>query len=146
MRSSFPNHFITLDLQQSSGEWKIGNITCGFSADGTAKAFYTWYLGYIGDRNSDEMRNPLVDKAYRDSGFLSEAFIQELDAMLAGGIPADPILMAQDIPQDFTVDPGQREDTAIVHLQFGTETVRHLKVTMTQELGAWKINHIELAE
>jgi hypothetical protein len=142
MGTTFPGHFITLDLQMMRDEWKISNITCAFTPEGTAKAFYTWYLAYIGDPASDEFRNPMVDKAYRDSGFLSGEFIQELDKYIADGIPADPVLMAQDIPHDFSVDPWVEEGTAIVHLQFGTETVRHLKVSMIQELGIWKIDSI----
>jgi hypothetical protein len=146
MRTSFPNHFFSVDLYQSGETWQIGNITCGFSPEGTAKAFYTWYLAYIGDRASDHMRNPLVDGAYRESGFLSEDFIQELDEILLEGIAADPILMAQDIPHDFSVDPGMETGSAIVHLQFGTETVQHLKVMMIEEMGGWKITEIALAE
>lgn len=142
MSTSFPGHFITLDLQRVGDEWKIGNITCAFSPEGTAKAFYTWYLAYIGDPSSGEFRNPMVDKAYQDSGFLSEEFIQELDKYTSDGIPADPVLMAQDIPHDFSVDPWVEEGTAVVHLQFGTETVHHLKVSMIQELGIWKIDSI----
>jgi hypothetical protein len=146
MRTTFPGHFFTLDLQKIGGEWKIGNITCSFSPEGTAKGFYTWYLAYIGDPATDAFRNPLVDKAYRDCGFLTAKFIQELDDQIANDIPADPILMAQDIPQDFTVDPGFEEGTAIVHLQFGTETVHHLKVNMIPELGIWKIDEISEAK
>jgi len=146
MRTSFPNHFFSVDVYQSGDSWLIGNITCGFSPEGTAKAFYTWYLGYIGDRATGEMRNPLVDGAYRESGFLSAAYIQELDELFGEGIQADPILMAQDIPQDFSVDPGIEAGTAIVHLQFGAETVQHLKVRMVEEPGAWKITGITLAE
>jgi hypothetical protein len=145
MRTNFPDHFITLDLQKVGEAWQISNITCLSSPEGTAKAFYTWYLAYIGNPATDEFRNPLVDKAYRNSGMLSAEFIQELDELTADGIPADPILMAQDIPQDFSVDPGFDGGTAIVHLQFGTETVRHLKVSMIQELGRWKIYTIEAA-
>lgn len=146
MRTSFPNHFFSVDVYRSGESWQIGNITCGFSPEGTAKAFYTWYLGYIGDRNSDELRNPLVDKAYRESGFLSEGYIQELDEITAEGMAADPVLMAQDIPQDFSVDPGMEDGTAIVHLQFGTETFQHLKVSLIEEIGGWKITAITLAE
>jgi hypothetical protein len=146
VQSDFPNHFFTLDLQNDGDEWKIGNITCGISPDGTAKAFYTWYLAYIGDPASDNFHNPMVDKAYQDSGLLSDGFIEELDDLLAEGLPADPILLAQDIPHDFSVDPGTEARTAIVHLQFGTENVRHLKVTMIEELGAWKIDGIEQAQ
>lgn len=142
MRSSIMGHFVVLDMQKVGQEWKIGNVTCAFSPEGVAKAFYTWYLGYIGDPASDNLRNPLVDKAYRDSGFLSERFVQELDSVTAAAISADPILMAQDIPQDFSVDPGSEPETAIVHLQFGTDTVRHLKVQMIPDLGSWKINSI----
>jgi hypothetical protein len=142
MRTNFPDHFITLDLQKVGEAWQISNITCLSSPEGAAKAFYTWYLAYIGNPATDQFRNPLVDKAYQDSGMLSAEFIKELDELTAGGIPADPILMAQDIPQDFSVDPGFEAGTAIVHLQFGTETVRHLKVSMVQELGHWKIDAI----
>jgi hypothetical protein len=146
MRTSFPDHYITLDLQKMGDEWKIGNITCPFSPEGTAKGFYAWYLAYIGDPATEAFRNPLVDKAYRDCGFLSAKFIQELDDQTLSEIPADPILMAQAIPQDFTVDPGLEKGTAIVHLQFGTETVRHLKVSMVPEVGVWKIDGISEAK
>lgn len=142
MRTSFPNHYMTVDLEKIGDAWQIRNIVCGFTPAGTAKAFYTWYLGYIGDQASDDMRNPLVDKAYRDCGFLSARFVQELDDFTVDGIPADPILMAQAVPYNFTVDPGEEEDTAIVHLQFGTQTTHSLKVGMVNELGAWKIDSI----
>jgi hypothetical protein len=145
-RTDFSNHFLTLDLYRSGETWQIGNITCGNSPDGTAKAFFTWYLAYIGDRTSDELRNPLVDRAYRESGFLSPEFILELDDLIAEGIPADPILMAQDIPQDFSVDPGTEAGTAIVHLQFGPDSVRHIKVSLTENGGSWMITGISLAE
>lgn len=142
MRTDFPGHFITLDMRNTGNGWQISNITCAFSPEGTAKGFYTWYLAYIGDPATEEFRNPLVDKAYRTCGFLTEEFVQELDVLTANGITADPILMAQDIPHDFSVDPGHEDGTAIVHLQFGTESVRHVKVHMVQELGIWKIDEI----
>lgn len=142
MRTDFPGHFITLDMQHTGDGWQISDITCAFSPEGTAKGFYTWYLAYIGDPAKEDFRNPLVDKAYRDSGFLTEKFIAELDALTANGISADPILMAQDIPHDFSADPGYEDGTAIVHLQFGSETIRHVKVSMVQELGIWKIDGI----
>lgn len=95
-------------------------------------AFYTWYLDYIGQTGSEDMRNPLVDQAYQGHPLLSEALVQEVDALLAsfdrGGY--DPFLLAQDIPQDFSVDPGVAPGTAVVHLQFGPDSVRHLLVTM----------------
>lgn len=147
MRTNFSNHFFTVDLDKDGDGWKIGNVTCGSSPNGVAKAFYTWYLSYIGDRASDNFRNPMVDKAYQECGFLTEAYIAELDGLTSGELSFDPILMAQDIPHDFSVDPGyQSDNTAFVHLQFGTETVTHLKLSMLEEQGQWKIDAIELME
>ena len=145
VQSSFSNHYVTVDLQKSGDQWQISNITCSNNPAGTTKAFYTWYLAYIGDRSAGEMRNPLVDKVYQEVGFLSERLIQEFDELTADGIAADPILLAQDIPQDFSVDLSTEDTNAIVHLQFGSQIVHHLKVSLVQELGAWKIDSIEQA-
>jgi hypothetical protein len=146
MRTDFINHVFTVDLFYRGNRWQIGNIACDFTPEGTAKAFYTWYLGTIGDPGSDEMHNPMVEGTYRESGFLSPDFIQRLDELMANALPADPILLAQDIPQDFTVDPGAEEGIAIVHLQFGEDSVRHLKVSLISDLGNWLIDDITLAE
>lgn len=146
VRSDFPNHFLTVDLQKNGDGWQISNITCGNNPAGTAQAFYTWYLAYIGDRASGKMRNPLMDGAYQESGFLSAEFVQELDELTAEGIFADPILMAQDIPHDFSVDLTTEDRNAIVHLQFGTESVQHLKISLIEEMGTWKIDKIEQAQ
>ncbi len=136
VRSSFPNHMVTIDLKPTGETWNITNITCAHDPAGTATAFYTWYLGYIGDRSTGQFRNPLVDKAYQGQPLLTESLIRQVDETLAGFENGgyDPFLLAQDIPQDFTVDPGVVEGTAVVHLQFGPDSVRHLQVT-TDENG-----------
>jgi hypothetical protein len=148
MRSSFDGHVFTVDTQETDEGWLITNVTCGGSPEGVAKAFYTWYLAYFGDRAAGEMNNPLVDGAYRESGFLTDAFIQrvdeELDAQTPGG--GDPFLLAQDIPHAFSVDPGREADTAIVHLQFGSETVHHLQLAFERQDGHLLIDQIELAQ
>jgi hypothetical protein len=132
VHSSFPNHVLTVDLQPEGEGWLISNITCAGDPVGVALAFYTWYLGYIGDRSAGDFRNPLVDQAYHGHPLLSEDLVQEVDAVLAGFDRGgyDPFLLAQDIPQNFSVDPGVVDGTAVVHLQFGPSSVRHLLVTM----------------
>ena len=134
VRSSFPNHMVTVDLQPEGERWVISNITCAQDPAGIATTFYTWYLGYIGDRSRTELHNPLVTRAYQGHPLLSETFVQEVDQLLAsfdqGGY--DPFLLAQDIPTDFSVDPGVVEGTAIVHLQFSPNSVRHLLVTVDE--------------
>ncbi len=134
VRSSFPNHMITVDLQPDGDSWRISNITCANDPAGTATAFYTWYLGYIGDRSSGDFRNPLVDQAYHDHPLLTDSWVQTVDETLAGFEHggSDPFLLAQDIPQDFSVDPGLKEGTAVVHLQFSSDSVKHLRVTMDE--------------
>jgi hypothetical protein len=137
VRSSFPNHLITVDLRPEGENWLIGNITCANNPTGIATTFYTWYLGYIGDRATGEFRNPLVDQAYHGHPLLAESFVQEVDELLTemreqgpGGY--DPFLLAQNIPVDFSVDPGVEAGTAVVHLQFGPDSVRHLQVTVNE--------------
>jgi len=139
IRTNFPNHFFTVDLLQSDDGWKIGNITCAFDPFGTAKAFYTWYLGYASVNGS-----PITSKAYRTSGFLSERLIAEVDELALTDLPADPFLLAQDLPVRFGVDPGHEPNTAFVHLEFNDDTVHHLKVNMVSEMGAWKVDSVRL--
>ena len=149
VRSSFAGHVLTVDTQKVDNRWVITNITCGGTPEGTAKAFYTWYLAYFGDRAAGEMNNPLIDGAYRDSGFLTDAFIQRVEEQLDSNTPAgggDPFLLAQDIPQAFSVDPGREADTAIVHLQFGSESVHHLQLNLERQDGILLIDQIELAQ
>ena len=77
--------------------------TGGLAPEEVVTGFYDWYLGYVGE---GEMRkNPLADRAYRASEFLSEEFVAEVDAQLdsfdRGGY--DPFLLAQDVPGSLTV-------------------------------------------
>lgn len=131
--TSFENHSITLDVQEDQGAWRIAGITCANSAVGTTKAFYTWYLSYIGGQNGADRRNPLVDGAFRQSPYLTEAFIAQVDGSLAssdqGGF--DPILLAQDVPQGFTVEPGRSENEVLVTFMFFGED--------GQPYGQWRL-------
>ena len=103
--SSFDDHFWTVNLRQVGDRWQISNVTCTVTPEGVAQAFYTWYLGNMGDRTSGEFRNLMVERAYRGSPFLSQAYVAEIDELLAsfanqpGGY--DPFLQAQDIPWAF---------------------------------------------
>ena len=106
--------------------------------------FYRWYIGYPG--------NPLVDKEYRASPYLAKSFIQEVDETLAsfdrGG--GDPFLLAQDIPEQFTVDEanvsGNRASVAI-NLYWGenpTPSPRQVDLELIDD--EWKITHISIPE
>ena len=106
--------------------------------------FYRWYIGYPG--------NPLVDKEYRASPHLAESFVQEVDETLAsfdqGG--GDPFLLAQDIPEQFTVDEatvsGDRASVAINLFWGGNPTPSPRQVDLELIYGEWKITRVSILE
>jgi hypothetical protein len=99
--------------------------------------FYRWHIGYPG--------NSLVDRAYRESPYLADAFIQRIDDMLASDQPgfADPFLLAQDIPENYAVKEQQITDDqaeVTLHLFWSSSadpTTRIVKLELRQ--GEWKI-------
>jgi hypothetical protein len=102
--------------------------------------FYRWHIGYPG--------NPLVDRAYRDSPYLSDSFVQDVDEVVEGGFRADPILLAQDIPDRFTVEGAETMDgeaVVTVYFYFG-ENGAPVERTVDLELmdGAWKITDVSM--
>jgi hypothetical protein len=150
VRTTFHGHNLLVDLEQAGEGWLITGINCGFDPAARVRAFYTWYLGYIGDRSDGTFRNPLVDGAYQNSSFLSPDFIAEVDEALAsfeqGGF--DPFLLAQDIPQGFEVAPGPAENTALVTFYFYDQEGQpygqwQAQVTLEQGQGRWLISDIE---
>ena len=141
-------HRFTVDLVDQEGQWLINNVVCVMSPEGTAQAFYTWYLGSVGAPGSEDFHNLLVDGIYRESDFLSESYINKVDELVAsfehGGY--DPFLMAQDLPREFSVESGSDEMNALVHLYFGTETIHTLILSFTQEKGWLQIINIKEAD
>lgn len=77
-------------------------VTADVAPEEVVAGFYGWYLEAI-DLQAGE--NPLVERSYRSSEFLSEAFVDEVDALLDsfhhGGY--DPFLLAQDVPVEVAV-------------------------------------------
>jgi hypothetical protein len=111
---------LVVHLRQENGRWLINNVT-PFEVPQTSsvaphalpptpdtdpvavtQAFYDWYLAYVGDRESGQIRNPLVDQAYHDNPLLTPDFIETVDEIIAGFDHGgyDPFLLAQDIPRD----------------------------------------------
>ncbi len=142
--TSFENHTIIVDLVRSNfNQWSIMNFTCGNNPTGAAKGFYAWALAYM--TGGDDMRNPWVDGAYRQSPYLSAAMINELDARMAGGeaLPEDPVLLSQTLPQEINTSPCPGEQAcAFVNLQYGDSTVRQLRVDFQMDMGAPRIINI----
>jgi hypothetical protein len=104
--------------------------------------FYRWYIGYPG--------NPLVDREYRESPYLAESYVEEVDEVLEGGIYFDPILLAQDIPERFTVEDAQiSEDEATVRVSLywsGNDTPSVRRVDLELIDDAWRIISVSMVE
>ena len=104
--------------------------------------FYRWYIGYPG--------NPLVDREYRQSPYLAESYVEELDEALEGGIHFDPILLAQDIPERFTVEEADisgDEATVMVSLYWrGNDTPSVRRVDLALIEGGWRITDVSMID
>ncbi|NLE43877.1 MAG: hypothetical protein GX620_04075 [Chloroflexi bacterium] len=103
--------------------------------------FYRWYIGYPG--------NPLVDKEYRHSPYLTESFIKAADEATAsfdtGG--GDPFLLAQDIPEEYVVGQATVSgDQANVVLEFywrGNPNPTYRRVDLELVDGEWRISGVK---
>ncbi len=115
----------------------------GSTPEEVVSSFYGWYLDYI--NGGETMRNPLVDKAYRDCGFLTQDFVARIDEMLSSQEKSagDPILMAQDVPVEIEVKESQvTGDTATVIVDMywgGNPNPSERVVTLEGIDGAWLI-------
>jgi hypothetical protein len=103
--------------------------------------FYDWYLGAI---DLQAGRNPLVDRAYRSSQFLSEDFVARVDDLLdsfeRGGY--DPFLLAQDVPTEVEVGEAVVSgDIAQVLVETSFEG-HAILVTLRRVNGVWKIDDV----
>ncbi|MFO7741724.1 MAG: DUF3828 domain-containing protein [Anaerolineae bacterium] len=104
--------------------------------------FYRWYIGYPG--------NPLVDREYRESPYLAESFVQEVDEALESQVMADPILLAQDIPERFSVDgaeiSGDQASLTVSLYWGGNPTPSKRRVDLEIVDGEWRITDVSMIE
>jgi hypothetical protein len=105
------------------------------SPEATVTGFYAWYEGFEG--------SPLGGRAYRDSDYLSPAFIRQLDALVdsfkdAGG-GFDPFICAQDRPSEVKVmEVEESGDRARVTV----EAWAPIQVDVAREGTEWQITDI----
>lgn len=94
---------LTILLRQVDGQWRIDNVLCGGAPaaeppERAVAAYYRWYLDYAG--------NPLVDRAYRQSEYLTAGLVEKVDGILDAfeGSGYDPFLCAQDVPESLSAE------------------------------------------
>jgi hypothetical protein len=155
VKTSCLNHRFTVDLQRNEGdrEWKISGIDCDnpqsispmpegpipMTPEGVVSGFYSWYLWYAKD-----VGNPLVDRVYHSSEYLSGGLIHAVDELLSssdrGGY--DPFICAQDIPESFTIgDVSNLGDVAqvVVNTSFAGH---EFTVVLRFVDGRWEISEV----
>jgi hypothetical protein len=124
--------------------------TDGPTPDAVVSGFYEWYLDYIGE--AGERRNPLVDRAYRTSEFLSEGFVAKVDEQLASAehFLGDPFLMAQDVPVKVEVGAAEVEGdeaSVLVEMTWGGNPVPSKRmVNLVRVDGEWRIDQVTMAD
>lgn len=112
--------------------------------------FYTWYLAYLTPDAQGNFANPLVDRAYRESSFLTADLIARLDAMLESDelLLADPFLCAQDIPQGFAtalIEQDEATATVLLEQHFGLSD-HPVTVTLRATDTGWRIDAVTCGE
>jgi hypothetical protein len=137
---------LTLKLAQEEGGWKISDIICGetITARGVTEDFYSWYLGYLRPDEAGNFRNPLVEGAYRDYPYLTPELSARIDAVVAGGLMADPFLCAQDVPDGVTTFALTRDDInadVLVRAQFGA-TPYYLLAQLVRQGDQWLLDRV----
>jgi len=122
-------------------------VTEDVAPDEVVAGFYGWYLEAI-DLQAGE--NPLVERSYRSSEYLSEGFVDEVDALLDSFHHSgyDPFLLAQDVPVEVAV--GEAElvgEEVLVRVEMfwgGNPEPSERLVTLKQIDGRWEIVDVAL--
>ncbi len=160
VRTSFPGHIFTVDLTRPGGsgdEWKIEDVACSFSPEGTVKAFYTWYQGCL--EGTTGCRTPHAGEAYPGTGLVTGRYVEQVSALReefakSGGGGYDPIMMAQEDFYAFDVEkvyettsdkPGaSRARVFLRNLSMGNQDAdaQGLLVTLVAEGPYWKIDNV----
>lgn len=144
LESDFPGHYLTVEMARANfNQWQIRSVTCGMQPDGAALALTTWVLGYASQ--PDGTRNPWADGAYQDSRFLTTAFKEEIAAKISAGLAADPLLLAQALPQSLRVTGCSEPHCAHLLLQYGDSTIRSVTAQTMWEEGILRVYGVSAA-
>jgi len=121
----------------------------GLSPEDTLESFYQWYIDYSRTPETSTFRSPLNDKAYRESEYLSPAFIQYIDTFMT--LPPeqanyDPILCAQNVPGNVYVEAVyQHNEKTRVLVGDDFAGYHRFTVDLIDEEGRWLINNVVCA-
>jgi hypothetical protein len=103
-------------------------------AQQVVQEFYDWYTTFPG--------HPIVSGAYADHPLVGDALVNAVEKEREGGLVADPILCAQDVPDRVTAGEAVVDgSTARVHVTTSWEG-HALDVELQIVDGEWKISNV----
>jgi hypothetical protein len=135
-------HDLAVNLVRKGADWKIDSLRAGnpLTPEGVTRLFYDGYLDFA--RNGG---NPLASRAYRDSPYLSEAMVEQVDEILEGfeGGGYDPFLLAQDLPQSIFIEApevdGEMAAVPVSLFWSGSPESTWIMVNLQKIGGTWQI-------
>jgi hypothetical protein len=151
-------HDVEVDLERVNGQWKIANISepppmsvmskppYDIPPKQVVEQFYTWYLGYSSERVFMQIRNPLIDKAYRSCTELTDECVQRVDKMLVSSDTSnlDPFLCVP-LGTPINIFIGEATvsgDEASVVIHTNSFEGHHFKVQLKMIDDQWKMSNI----
>lgn len=105
--------------------------------------FYTEWISYSGEPPT---RNPITDRIYQTSGYVTDSLVKQLDETIESfeGGGYDPVLCAQDRPESFSVQPavvkGETAEVTVREDFYGE--IKDVKTELVLQDNSWKIDKI----
>jgi hypothetical protein len=107
--------------------------------------FYSEYLSYFEDPETNAFRSPLASRIYANRNYFTQESIDKIDGIMAsfsGGGAYDPILCAQNIPEYITFDTPYVSAGRVMFMIGDNFEDHHFSVHLTKESDGWKIDAI----
>jgi putative hemolysin len=118
-------------------------ITESLTPSQTVENFYGEWLAYPGESPT---KNPMADKIYRMSEYVTEKLVQRLDNNILDGQASDydRVLCGQEMPEkiEFRESFVKEEEAEIIVVKYFLGQSREIKVSLKLTEGEWKIDRI----
>lgn len=108
--------------------------------------FYEWMQDYTETDETGHFRNLVVDRAYRNSEYLTPSFISAIDRLASESLHYDPFTCAQDFYHRLDaqiIEATDEQATVMLMTYFGSNPYPHnFTAQLARDDGDWKIDAI----
>lgn len=143
MTTNFQGHFITVDMLNESGAWKLDAIGCGdrLNSVRVVESFYNWYIAEVLDGN-----NPISTESFRTREELSPNLVASMDQQIAEGVFADPFVCAQNFVERIElveVLAWSGETRILIGSNFENH---YITASVVFNRGVWQLDSVECGD